>query len=187
MRITGGKYRGQKLVSPQNNRIRPTADRVRESVFNILEHKSEFSFEDKHVLDLFCGVGTLGIEALSRGASKALFVDASPASLTLCKTNIEKIKQTQHCDFIRAKAHQTSVKPEFLPIDIVFADPPYHKNLSEPALLHIIERQYLSSAAYFIVEMSKQSPENLHHPNVTQIDERTYGDTIVRFYHFQST
>jgi 16S rRNA (guanine(966)-N(2))-methyltransferase RsmD len=129
MRVITGQARGRKLISPEGYDVRPTTDKVKESLFNIIQ----FRLNGATVLDLFAGSGQLGIEALSRGAEKAVFVDSSRKSLDVVKKNIELCRftsqaQTFLCD---AAAFLRTTKEKF---DIVILDPPYHKNLCISAL-----------------------------------------------------
>ncbi len=129
MRVITGQARGRRLISPEGYDVRPTTDKVKESIFNIIQ----FQLADAVVLDLFAGSGQLGIEALSRGAAKAVFVDSSRKSLDVVKKNIELCKfqscsQTFLCD---ASAFLRSTSEKF---DVVFLDPPYHNNLCISAL-----------------------------------------------------
>ena len=129
MRVITGQARGRKLISPEGYDVRPTTDKVKESIFNIIQ----FQLADAVVLDLFAGSGQLGIEALSRGAAKAVFVDSSRKSLEVVKKNIEMCRfqpaaQTVLCD---ASAYLRMTNEKF---DIVFLDPPYHKQLCISAL-----------------------------------------------------
>ena len=129
MRVITGQARGRKLISPEGYDVRPTTDKVKESIFNIIQ----FQLADAVVLDLFAGSGQLGIEALSRGAAKAVFVDSSRKSLEVVKKNIElcrfqSVSRTFLGDasaFLRATAEK---------FDVVFLDPPYHNNLCVTAL-----------------------------------------------------
>lgn len=129
MRVITGQARGRRLISPEGYDVRPTTDKVKESIFNIIQ----FRLEGAAVLDLFAGSGQLGIEALSRGAERAVFVDSSRKSLDVVKKNIELCRftsqtQTFLCD---ASAFLRTTNEKF---DIVFLDPPYHKNLCISAL-----------------------------------------------------
>lgn len=129
MRVITGQTRGRRLISPEGYDVRPTTDKVKESLFNIIQ----FRLAGASVLDLFAGSGQLGIEALSRGAERAVFVDSSRKSLDVVKKNIELCRfssqaQTFLCD---ASAFLRTTREKF---DIVILDPPYHKNLCAEAL-----------------------------------------------------
>lgn len=184
MRITGGKYKGFALASPKNNHIRPTADRVRESLFNILSHHPALDLEDAVVLDLFCGSGTLGLEAISRGASSCIFVDNSNTSLQLCRQNAAKLKLTDSVRFL--KHNVTQRWPEnFTPeskVSLVFADPPYGLDLAVPAITRLVNADLLAENTLLVIEMSAKQPESEDIPHFKIIDQRKYGDTILRLY-----
>jgi len=188
MRITGGKNRGQTLVSPKNMAIRPTSDRVRESLFNILSHTCDFTFDDSCVLDLFCGTGALGLESLSRGASKAVFVDVSRTSLSLAQENAAQLRLTDQCQFILKQARGVPLNKTDIKANLVFADPPYCKNLAPPAIERAIDQGYVANNALIVVEMSVKSPEPLKRDDCTLLTERTYGTTMIKIYrYFAST
>jgi|AntRauTorckE6833_2_1112554.scaffolds.fasta_scaffold41320_2 16S rRNA (guanine966-N2)-methyltransferase len=184
MRITGGKCRGFALASPKNDLIRPTADRVRESLFNILDHCPELTLDGAVVLDLFCGAGTLGLEALSRGADFCIFTDNSKTSLQLARQNTTKLKLLDQAQFLKHNA-ATNWPDSYIPkdkISLVFVDPPYAKNLAVPGVTRLKQAGILADNAVIIVEMSAKNPEEETIPGFNLFDERKYGDTILRLY-----
>ena len=136
MRIIGGKYRGRSLFTPSDDRIRPTTDRVRESLFNIISHMPGFDFNGAYVLDMFCGTGALGIEALSRGGDHCSFVDSNRQSITLTKRNGEKILEKDSATYLNMTATKAASDTR-LPAkaaNLVFLDPPYGNDLAGPVL-----------------------------------------------------
>lgn len=186
MRITGGLHKGVTLNSPTNNTIRPTADRVRESLFNILHHGDLVDLDGAVALDLFCGAGTLGLEALSRGAAACLFIDGSASSLKLCRQNAAKVNPAAPCIFLKhdltrafPTAHTADIPP---PADIIFLDPPYAKNLGARAITHICQTDFINKNTLIVMEMAAKYPEDANIPGFKLLDERKYGDTIIRFY-----
>ncbi|MGM0422190.1 MAG: 16S rRNA (guanine(966)-N(2))-methyltransferase RsmD [Pseudomonadota bacterium] len=184
MRITGGKCKGFALASPKNDLIRPTADRVRESLFNILSHRPELSLDDAVVLDLFCGAGTLGLEALSRGAAFCIFTDNSKASLQLARQNTTKLKLLDQARFLKHNA-AASWPDSYLPADkisLVFVDPPYAKDLAVTGITRLKQAGILADNAVIVVEMSAKHPEEETIPGFNLFDARKYGDTILRLY-----
>lgn len=150
MRIIGGTYRGKKLIAPQNDQIRPTSDRMRETLFNILEHGTGPGIKGTRVLDLFAGSGALGIEALSRGADQVTFVDRSPQSMKLIRQNTALIKNPENTTYLTQDA--THIAGNRGPFDLIFIDPPYHKSLITPVLANIHEHELLSEEGLIITE-----------------------------------
>ncbi len=129
MRIVAGSARGRKLISPEGMDVRPTTDKVKESLFNIIQ----FEVPDARVLDLFAGTGQLGLEALSRGAREAVFVDAAGKSLATVKKNVELCGFADRATLVHADAIAWLSRREGT-FDLVFLDPPYHKGLCEKAM-----------------------------------------------------
>ncbi len=161
MRIIGGKYRGLKLPPPPSDHIRPTTDRMRETLFNMLEHGAGPGIRNARVLDLFCGTGALGIEAISRGASHATFVDTNPKSLNIARQNYALLKNAPDCSFIQGDA--TLIRNSSEPFGIVFIDPPYNKGLILPALKNIEKQSLLTKEAVIVIEYA--SNEQIDIPN----------------------
>lgn len=184
MRVTGGKLGGRRLVAPENQLVRPTSDRVRQAVFNILEHRDfgmEFTVEQAAVADLFAGTGALGIEALSRGARFCLLVDNDAESRALQRENVEALGLTGATKIWRRDA--TDLGPLGAgaggPFDLVFLDPPYRKNLVTPALKSLRDGGWLAENALLVIETAKGEP--FDHDGFTRLDARNYGDTDVVF------
>lgn len=182
MRIISGKFRGQKLFSPRSSLIRPTSDRARESIFNLLTHlleKRELNFSDLFVLDVFAGTGALGFEALSRGAKHVTFMDQSPEAADLIRTHIDRLKVPETTSFLRRDACRPS-KPH-QPADLVFLDPPYGKNLVPRAMKALEKAGWFNCPCVFVIEVGTKE-ETPDFPNLTLLDERTYGAAKVLFY-----
>lgn len=184
MRITGGKLGGRRLAAPENQLVRPTSDRARQAIFNILEHHDfgiEFTVENAAVADLFAGTGALGIEALSRGARFCLLVDNDADSRALQRENVEALGLTGVTKIWRRDA--TDLGPLGAgasgPFDLVFLDPPYRKDLIAPALKSLREGGWLSPHALLVIETSKG--ESFAHDDYTQLDMRNYGEADVAF------
>jgi len=180
LRIIGGELRGKKLHSIKGDRTRPTADRVRESIFNILALRIPGS----SVLDLFAGTGALGIEALSRGASLAAFVDCSRTALTVIKKNITVCRLDAKTAVFKRDIlkNLAGVQPlHHGGFSLAFMDPPYNKNLVEPALLALENRGLLKNNACITIEHSRLEviPENIAAYKIS--DQRKYGQTLVSF------
>lgn len=184
MRIIGGKFRGRRLKTPEDQRVRPTTDKVRQAIFNILMHNDfgEFSLEGAHVLDGFAGTGALGLEALSHGADYCLFIDVSADSRALVRENIESLDLTGVSKIWRRDA----TKPGPMgagakgPFSLIFLDPPYRKDLIPPAMTALNAGGWLSEDAVIVAETAAE--EDIPQADgFTVQDERTYGDTRVLF------
>src|SRR5262249_46764083 len=144
MRIVGGTFRGRPIASPQHEGLRPTADRVRESLFNVLAHGVEgFSLEGARVIDLFAGPGALRLQALSRGAAYSLFVDIEAEARALIRTNVETFGLTGVTRIFRRDATDLGPAGTMAPFDIAFLDPPYGKGLGERALASLAQGNWL--------------------------------------------
>ena len=179
MRIIGGNLRGLKLAEvgagDPSAHLRPTTDRVRETMFNLLINSLGIRLEGMRVLDLFAGTGALGLEALSRGAARVSFVDDGAAARALLRTNIEKARAMGSTDLWRRDATKLGVNrgPGY---DLVFMDPPYGKALGEAAIQSALEGGWLTDGALVIWEDS--TPPTLP-AGFKLLDQRRYGDTLV--------
>ena len=179
MRIVGGRLRGRALAVPKDNRVRPTSDRVREAIFNILAHGIEdFDLAGANVLDLFAGTGALGIEAISRGAAQAVFVDNDAASRALIQENVEAFGLGGVATIYRRSALELGSAYRRLSFQLVFADPPYGKGLGEQAITAAIRDGWLDESAVIVIEES--ADHELAWPaGCRQIDQREYGSTQI--------
>jgi 16S rRNA (guanine966-N2)-methyltransferase len=178
MRIVGGRFRGLRLKTPEDDRVRPTTDRVRESLFNIIAHMNPPVLPGAVVLDLFAGTGALGLEALSRGAARAVFVDLETRSLALVRANIDAAKAGALCTVIRADAAQ--LRSSDVGASLVFLDPPYGKGLVRPALEAAARGGWLSPGATVVIEMAAGEAVALP-PGFTETDQRAYGGSHIVF------
>jgi 16S rRNA (guanine966-N2)-methyltransferase len=183
MRITGGSLRGRNLVAPPDDRVRPTPDRVRQAIFNILMHNdfgAGFSLEGAKVIDLFAGTGALGIEAVSHGAAFALLVDDNAESRGLIRTNVEAFGLTGATKIWRRDA--TDLGPINTgsggPFDLAFMDAPYRMGLTERALAALRDGEWLKPHAVSIVETADDEPLTVPEGYV-RYDSRSYGETTV--------
>lgn len=179
VRIVAGRFRGRQLASPRSQAIRPTTDRVRESLFNVLSSRFPGLLQECRVLDLFAGTGALGIEALSRGASSCVFVEDSVEGRGLLRANIESSGLQGITKILRRDATKLGAAGTIIPFDLVFADPPYGKGLGEKALLAASTGGWLKMGSICVVEedaLAEFGPIE----GFTMADERRYGDTTIR-------
>ena len=182
MRIVGGNFRGRRLATPASDKIRPTTDRTRESLFNILGHQIEFT--NKRVIDLFAGTGALGLEAVSRGCSYALFVEESTEGRGLLRTNIENFGLQGVSRIFKRDATKLGEAGIIQPFDFAFLDPPYDKGLGEQAMAQLRLGGWLNPNALIILEERKASmPGDLE--GFVEIDRRDFGDTSISIRHLQ--
>lgn len=184
MRIVGGTFRGRPLAALDSTSTRPTSDRVREAVFNILAHGTEgFSITGARVLDLFAGTGALGLEALSRGAAYCLFVEEDAGARGVIRRNIETLELTGVTKLFRRDASDLGPASNRGTFNLVFIDPPYGKGLAERALESAAAGQWLTPGAIAIIEERKGTTVTLP-SGAMMLDQRAWGDTQVLFARF---
>jgi len=170
MRIIAGQFRGCRLLGPKGSEIRPTSDRAREALFDILEH-GEPPVRGARFLDLFCGTGAVGLEACSRGAAEVVLVDADQPALRLARANIARLGSPANLKVVAGDAAHLGTAPGRF--DLVFLDPPYRSGLATPALEHL-RRGWLTDGARIVVELAAR--EDLGVSEAYQIEqERRYG------------
>jgi len=180
MRITGGQYKNKKLFVPEGDYVRPTSDRMRQSLFNILHHAKwadDFEFDGARVLDLFCGTGALGLEALSHGASHCLFIDQD---IHAVQRNTAFLDNDQ---FRVVKANALNFGKGQADINLVFLDPPYNKDLIEPTLKNLIDKQWLDDGAIVIVESEKNCKFDI---GLELLDTRTQSKSDIHILRYNS-
>ncbi|MAQ71299.1 MAG: 16S rRNA (guanine(966)-N(2))-methyltransferase RsmD [Alphaproteobacteria bacterium] len=176
MRITSGEYGGRKLSEPKGNAIRPTSDKVRQAIFNMLGARMDI--EGATIIDLFCGTGALSFEALSRGADHAILCDLSATSLKLAKENASHLGAMERCTFIKTDASKGfEKKPGQDPANLVFCDPPYDKGLSAKALKALHEKGWLADGCIIVAESEKNLDYTLSEFKIQT--EKNYGDTKI--------
>ena len=177
MRIVGGAYKGRALTAPKGRDLRPTSDRVRESLFNILEHGVDgFDLDGVSAVDGFAGTGALGLEALSRGARKVAFLDNAAAALDAVKANIRALGIEGTAIALRLDATRPPPPPGILeaPCGLVLLDPPYQSGLAAPALSALAAKGWIADGAVCVVEVAAKEP--FEPPTGFELfDERTYG------------
>lgn len=186
MRIVAGKFRGREIAAPDHEGLRPTSDRVRESLFNILAHGvPDFELANARVIDLFAGTGALGLEALSRGASYCLFVEDNADSRALIRTNVEAFGLTGETRIFRRDATDLGPAGNMDSYGLAFLDPPYGKGLSEKALTILRDGKWLQPGAVVVVE--ERTGTAIDFPRAYNvIDTRTYGETSITFLRFEA-
>ena len=186
-KIIGGRHRGRNVETLPGKEIRPTTGFTREAVFNILMH-GRFGGEDsplihKRVVDLFCGTGALGFEALSRGAAHVSFIDQNPKALELAKKTASNLGEIKNVTFIRSDS--THVPKASERCSLAFIDPPYEKGMAERGIASLLEGGWLEDGAIIVVEQAKK--EDLQIPaQATLLDERIYGITRIRILRYQA-
>jgi 16S rRNA (guanine966-N2)-methyltransferase len=176
MRIVGGRHRGRRLVAPPGDQVRPTSDRAREALFNILSH-GDFAaagspIADANVLDAFAGTGALGIEALSRGAARAVFIETDRTALGALRRNLAALDEEDATDVIAGDATRPPRAP--YAAALAFLDPPYRSGLAAPALTALAGMGWLAPHALVIVELAAKEPFSAPE-GFAMIDERRYG------------
>lgn len=180
MRVVGGRLKGRNIASPTTQAIRPTADRLREALFNILIHAYEDPIEDARVLDLFAGTGALGIEAVSRGAKFTLFVDNGSEARALLRNNVEALGLGGVTKVYRRDAADLGPAHPVEPFSLVFLDPPYRMKLAEKSLNSLRNGGWLTPGALLVVEEAKDAafaaPEGFE-----ELERRAYDDTEFTF------
>lgn len=181
MRVVGGSWRGRRLAAPEGKTVRPTSDRAREAVFNILEHGKHTQgagspIPGAHVLDAFAGSGALGIEALSRGAAHAAFLDDSPAALGAIQRNLAALGGLDRATVLRVDC--LAPPPAAAPCGVAFLDPPYGGGLGAPALAALAKAGWIADGAICVVELSRD--EAFAPPaGFAALDDRRYGKARV--------
>ena len=180
MRVVGGKFRSRPLAGPKSDAVRPTSDRLREALFNILAHSYGDPIANARILDLFAGTGALGIEAVSRGASHVLFVDDGVEARALLRDNVETLGLGGVTRIFRRDATKLGPAHPLEPFSLVFLDPPYGKGLAEKALASARDGGWLSPQALVVVEETADAgfiaPDGF-----SELERRQYDDTELIF------
>ena len=181
MRVVAGRLRGRVLKTPESRAIRPTSERLRESIFDILAHRHAGAVDGARVVDLFAGSGALAIEALSRGAAFALLVDNGAEARALLRANVEALGLGGVTRIWRADATKLGDSPGGGPFDLAFLDPPYGEGLVAPALAALIAGDWLKPGAMVVVEEAAKA-EIAAPAGLAAIDARVYGDTQIAIF-----
>lgn len=180
MRIVGGEYKGKRLASLKGNKIRPTSDRTKEAIFNIISEKIANSV----VIDAFSGSGALGIEALSRGAKEVVFIDKDAQSVELIKKNLSGIEGNVRVMHSSAKQALVKLAQAGLKADLIFVDPPYKLDLYESTIRSIVEGKLLAPSGMLILEKASTDTNDYSYKGLRQYRQKKYGDSMVCFYKF---
>lgn len=185
MRIIGGTFSGRRLTAPKGAGTRPTADRTREALFNILTARDDVSFKDARVIDLFAGSGGLGLEAMSRGAAWCLFVETDAAARGAIRDNVEALSLFGVTRIHRRSAIALGDRPASAgaPFNLAFLDPPYGKELVASALAALGDGGWLADSAIVVAEQGKQETA-AKAKNFTELDRRTYGAAQIGVYKY---
>ena len=177
MRIVGGRFRGRALAAPATRAIRPTSDRLRETLFNILEHAYGAPVAGARVIDLFAGTGALGFEALSRGAAAALFVDNGAEARALLRANLETLGVAAVARVFRRDATRLGEAPG-PGFSLAFLDPPYGQSLADAALVSLAAGRWLTPGALCVVEEAEAAVLAVP-PGYAVLERRTQGDSAL--------
>jgi 16S rRNA (guanine966-N2)-methyltransferase len=183
MRIVGGRFRGRSLTGPTSDAVRPTSDRLRETIFNILAHAYDDPVEGARVLDLFAGTGAMGLEAMSRGAAFGLFVDESAQARGIIRENVEALGLGGATRIFRRDATRMGPAAPNAPFSLVFCDPPYGRDFAPKALTSCAEGGWLVPGALVVVEEAEGVDVTLP-AGFEEIERRDYGETRVVFGRF---
>jgi len=177
VRIVGGRHRGRRLEAPPGDAVRPTSDRARQALFDVLAHAAwSPDLEGARVLDAFCGTGALGIEALSRGAAHAVFLDAARASLDATRRNLASLGEEAAATLVRADATRPPPAPR--PCTLAFLDPPYGKGLAARAVPALAAAGWFAPGAVLVLEdRATEPPPDL--PGFERLDRRVWGEAGV--------
>jgi 16S rRNA (guanine(966)-N(2))-methyltransferase RsmD len=180
LRVISGTHKGRKLASFRGRKIRPTADRVREAIFNILN----LPWEAREVLDLFAGTGGLGIEALSRGAARVVFVEEHLRALDVLEKNLRMLDLTGRCEIVRAsvEAGMQILLRQRRAFDVVFLDPPYGRDLADSVLRLIARGAIIRDRGTIVAEHHVRDPIATAYGTLVLSDRRRYGETAISFF-----
>lgn len=181
MRVISGKYKGHQLVSFQASHVRPTTDRVKESLFNIFRNE----IDGARVLDLFSGTGNLGIEALSRGAREVVFVEKNRKSVDIVEKNIAKLKVTEPHKIVCMDVLSFLKKPPTEPFDVIFADPPFTEEMAHDVMLAASAftlPSFFHPGTVMAIESARREKIEDDYGTLVRYDVREFGDKVLSFY-----
>jgi 16S rRNA (guanine966-N2)-methyltransferase len=185
MRIVAGRFKGRPLAGPRTDAIRPTSDRLREALFNVLTHAYDDPVAGARVLDLFAGTGAMGLEAVSRGAAFALLVDNGAEARGVIRANVDALGAAGLTRIFRRDATRLGPAKPLEPFSLVFCDPPYGKGLGERALASARDGGWLAPDALGVLEEASSSPV-VPPEGFRLLEERQYGDSKVLVLRFDT-
>ena len=183
MRLIAGRFRGRALASPRDRRVRPTTDRMRETLFNLLAHGLPLALDGARVADLYAGTGALGLEALSRGAVHVTFVENHPAALTLLNENIKTLGVTSEVRVMRTDAQRLPPAPA--PFDLVFLDPPYGQNLVAPTIDSLEQAGWIDPGSIIVIECEESLTPAFE--GLIPLKERIMGAARITIFEVEKT
>lgn len=179
MRIISGKYKGHHLVAFKGDHLRPTTDRVKEALFN----KIQFELEGSHVIDLFSGTGNLGLEAISRGAEKVIFVDEHPKSIEILRKNIEKLKvEKDRYEILNLDVFRFLKKGMNRKFEFIFADPPFTQKIAHDVMEALAKTTLFDANTFISIESQKKERMEDDYITLARFDLRDYGDKVLSFF-----
>lgn len=184
MRIIGGRFRGRVLKGPTTSAIRPTSDRLRETLFNILDHSYDDPIREANILDIFAGTGAVACEALSRGAHFALLIEENRAAQALISANLNTLSLTDQAQILRRDARRLGPLTRDAKFGFAFLDPPYGQGLVTPVLESLHKNGWLEPGALVVIEESAETPLTLP-ASYKPVETRTYGETQLLFARYQ--
>ena len=183
MRVISGSFRGKKILTPKDKKTRPLKDLTKESIFNIIKHSTKFKidFNNSYILDLFSGVGSFGIECLSRGVKKVIFIENYPNVLTLLKKNLSNLKSVQNFQVVEKNIYKDEIFQNLdSSFDIIFLDPPYKDKKIDNLLMKIKSHNILKKNGIIILHRHKNEKDNFP-SDFNLIEEKVYGISKIIF------
>jgi 16S rRNA (guanine966-N2)-methyltransferase len=187
MRIVAGRHRGRSLITPDDLAVRPTADRTREALFNILTsgklgREGNHRLPEARVLDAFAGTGALGLEALSRGAAEAVFMENYAPAIEICRANIAALGEGERAQMLACDVLHP--RPAKAPCDLVFLDPPYNQGFAEKAVQSLLKAGWIAPGTLVSIELMKTEPFAVPE-DFSELDSRTYGKAKLVFLKYE--
>ena len=183
MRIISGSFKGKKILIPKDKKTRPLKDLTKESIFNIIKHSNKFKidFSNSLILDLFSGVGSFGIECLSRGVKKVIFIENYSGVLPLLKKNLLNLKSVKNYEIIEKNIYNDNIFPKLdYKFDIIFLDPPYKDKNLERLLNEIKDKRIINKNGIIILHRHKNEPNNFP-SSLKLIEQKIYGISKIIF------